>query len=59
MSEMAYDFANFELLGQKCHMEIEKWNNKKRAAWFKAKVLKIPFIDFISQWYLENEVAVS
>lgn len=53
-AELAYCQQNLELLGQKCHLDIESWSHEKRESWYWARQDGIPYEDFIID-YQNNE----
>lgn len=51
---LAYDEENLELLGKRCHDNIESWTERKRFMWFKMRLEGKSFMNFLEKWAEEN-----
>lgn len=49
-SELAWDENNIELLNRDAHMEIERWPNDKREAWYFARIEGKKYSEFIDNY---------
>lgn len=53
-SELAFCQWNLELLNRDAHMEIERWPNDKREAWYYARMEGIKYEEFIDEYEKQN-----